>query len=212
MRILIVNSNHLHPINLYLTEFCKEINIDHDINIVRKVDNQCKGEILFLISCEEIIPKSVLENFDYSLVLHASDLPRGRGWSPHIWEIIEGSKQITVSMIDASANVDRGGIYKQEIVEIPKTAIWNEINELLFKSEIKLMKYAIQNYKKMEKTPQDPNITPTYYRRRTSNDSELDIRKPLIEQFDLLRVCDPNRYPAFFKIHGIKFKVVLEKL
>ena len=31
------------------------------------------------------------------------------------------------------------------------------------------------------------------------------------DQFDLMRTCDPNRYPAFFELYGKKYKIILEK-
>jgi methionyl-tRNA formyltransferase len=35
---------------------------------------------------------------------------------------------------------------------------------------------------------------------------------PLAEQFDLQRICDPERYPAFFELHGHRYKLTLDKL
>jgi methionyl-tRNA formyltransferase len=40
----------------------------------------------------------------------------------------------------------------------------------------------------------------SFYPRRTPKDSRLDINRPLKEQFNLLRVVDNARYPAYFEI------------
>ena len=40
------------------------------------------GDILFLISCSERIGDAYRQKYRHVLVLHASDLPKGRGWSP----------------------------------------------------------------------------------------------------------------------------------
>ena len=45
----------------------------------------------------------------------------------------------------------------------------------------------------------------SFYRKRTPEDSELDIDKTIREQFNLLRAVDNNRYPAFFKLNGQKY-------
>ena len=37
-----------------------------------------------------------------------------------------------------------------------------------------------------------------------------EIKKSIKEQFDLLRICDPDRYPAYFEMHGRKYKLRLE--
>jgi len=51
----------------------------------------------------------------------------------------------------------------------------------------------------------------SYYQRRTKADSELDIDLPLKEQFNLLRVVDNKKYPAFFVINGIKYILQIDK-
>ena len=72
------------------------------------------GEILFLVSCNEIIGKDVRDRYMATLVIHASDLPKGRGWSPHIWQIIEGKKEIMVSLLEAEDAVDSGAIWAKK--------------------------------------------------------------------------------------------------
>ncbi len=53
---------------------------------------------------------------------------------------------------------------------------------------------------------------PTYYRKRSPSDSELSWDKTLGEQFNLLRVCDPERYPAFFRADGHRYSVTIRKM
>ncbi|WP_341885428.1 hypothetical protein [Synechococcus sp. UW140] len=45
----------------------------------------------------------------------------------------------------------------------------------------------------------------SYYRRRRPVDSQLDPERTLAEQFDLLRVVDNDRYPAFFEWRGRRY-------
>ena len=69
------------------------------------------GDILFLVSCSQMIREAERKKYKVTLVLHASDLPEGRGWSPHIWSILDGANQITVSLLEASDPVDSGAIW-----------------------------------------------------------------------------------------------------
>ena len=46
---------------------------------------------------------------------------------------------------------------------------------------------------------------PTYYDRRSKGNSELDVHKTISEQFNLLRVVDNERYPAFFYFKNKKY-------
>lgn len=211
MKIEILNSNCTHPVNKYLKKFIKDMKDENEISLCRNISELTGGEILFLISCEQKVPINILRKFQRAIVLHASDLPRGRGWSPHIWDILNGSQQISICMLAASEKIDGGCIYQKKKIDVPKSALWYEINDLLFSEEISLMKYAIKNFDKLDCIPQDENLGATYYRKRIPKDSELDIKKSIEEQFDLLRVCDAKRYPAYFELNGQKYKIVLEK-
>ena len=48
---------------------------------------------------------------------------------------------------------------------------------------------------------------PTYYKKRSPQDSQLDISKSIEEQFNLLRVVDNEKYPAFFVKDGVRYVV-----
>ena len=39
-------------------------------------------------------------------MIHESDLPHGKGWSPIQWQILEGSDSITITLLDAEDKVD----------------------------------------------------------------------------------------------------------
>ena len=51
----------------------------------------------------------------------------------------------------------------------------------------------------------------SFYQKRTSTDSELDIHKSIKEQFNLLRVVDNEKYPAYFRYKGQKYILRIEK-
>ena len=209
MNITILTTSIEHPVNAYLDKWV-ERNRNHKIDIVRSKKELISGDILFLISCSEIISKSERNRFKKTLVVHASDLPYGRGWSPHVWEIINGANDITLSLLEAEDKVDTGDIWTKVSVPVPKTALFDEINELISNSELELMDFALANFETVSPKQQSKNIKATYHLKRTPEDSRLDIHKSIKEQFNLLRACDKNRFPAFFVIHGKKYKVIVE--
>ena len=51
----------------------------------------------------------------------------------------------------------------------------------------------------------------TFYRRRLKSDSELDIHKSIKDQFNLLRIADNEKYPAFFVLNGNKYLLKIYK-
>jgi methionyl-tRNA formyltransferase len=209
MNISILITSIKHPINAYINKWVEK-NKSHQISVIHSRKELISGEILFLISCSEIISKLEREKFKKTLVVHASDLPYGRGWSPHVWEIINGATDITLSLLEAEDKVDAGDIWKKVNVSIPKTTLFDEINELIFNSELELMDFAIENYNIIEPKKQ-PNIDSVCWPKRSPKDSMIDINQTIFEQFDLIRVCDPQRFPAYFYKDGIRFNIAIEK-
>lgn len=211
MNISVLCSNPEHPVNAYLRLWAEQQGGQHQIEIVQRRSELSGGDILFLVSCSEIVDAKYRSRYSHTLVLHASDLPRGRGWSPHVWEIVGGADSITLSLLEAEDKVDTGRIWLKRYIPIKKTDLWYEVNDKLFQAEVEIMSQAVDSIGEILPYSQSDAVEPVYYGRRTPKDSKLDIAKPIIEQFDLLRMCDPERYPAWFEYQGVKYKVRIEK-
>jgi methionyl-tRNA formyltransferase len=209
--ISIIISSEDHPINLWIDSWLREQSDDLNVEIIRSPAEAKGGDICFLISCTDILPIAVRELYSSVLVIHASDLPEGRGWSPHIWHIIGGGEKITVSLIEASEKVDQGDIWKKYCYNIPDYFLYDDIISIVNQAHVDLMDYAINNYGIVRPTPQSLEIKPTYFQRRTALDSEISPFKTIEEQFDNIRVCDSNRFPSFFHLRGKKFKIIVER-
>jgi methionyl-tRNA formyltransferase len=211
MNITILSGSKKHPVYVWLNKWTEKHNKNHQIDFICSKQEIVGGDVLFLISCPELIEKKLRDKFKKTLIIHASDLPSGRGWSPHIWSIINGEKEVVVTLLEAEDNVDSGDIWKKIKLKIPKTALYDEINDLIFELEMNLMDYAIEHFYSITPKAQDISINSSYWPRRTPADSEIDVNKSINEQFDLIRVCDPERFPAFFYKDGIKFVMRIEK-
>ena len=212
MNVTVLCSDPAHPVNLYLNAWVDQVSDTHNVNIVHTTAELTSGDFLFLISCSEHIKQENRVHYTHTLVLHASDLPKGRGWSPHIWEIIQGQEVITLSLLEAEDVVDSGRIWLKYKISVKKTAVWSEVNHLLFEAEILLMNQALLNQHEIKPYHQNNDLKPTYYRKRTAEDSKVDPSSSISSNFDLIRMCDPERHPAWFEIHGQKYKLFLEKI
>ena len=95
-------------------------------------------------------------------------------------------------------------------INIPKTELYNKINALIFDAEIELIDYAVANFNKIRPQKQNDDINPTFWPKRNPKDSEVDVNKSIADQIDLIRTCDPNRFPAFFYRDGKKFILKIE--
>lgn len=200
-----------HPVYHHLEHWVTKSRSNHDVMLTSSVKDLKGGNLLFLVSAAQIIRKDVRDRYTAVLVLHASDLPRGRGWSPHIWQVLEGKSAITLSLLEAEDEVDTGAIWAQRIIELRGDELAHEINSLLFAQELALMNFAVDNFGQVVPKPQQPGEA-SYYRKRTLEDSRIDPDLSIAEQFNLLRVADPVRYPAFFDLRGCRYRIVLEKL
>jgi methionyl-tRNA formyltransferase len=210
MKVSVLCSSTAHPVYPHLERWVKGAAAHHAVELVRQKSELSGGDVLFLISCHEIISPADRQRYGATLVIHASDLPEGRGWSPHIWQIVEGKNRIVVSLIEAQDPVDTGAIWAQRDLVLEGHELCEEINERLFAIELALMDHALEIVGSGKPVPQDER-PPSYYRRRTPDDSRLDPSRSIAEQFDLLRVADPQRFPAFFDLRGHRYVVRIEK-
>ncbi len=210
MKITILSDSENHPVNRWLIKWQEKHKNKHEIVICRKKEDLVSGDLLFLISCSVLIPAEERRKYKKTLVIHASDLPLGRGWNPHVWSIINGADQITLSLLEAEDLFDSGAIWKKLHISVPPTALYDEINQILFDAEVDLMDFAVEHFEAVKPYQQNADIAPTYCPKRYPSDSEVDIHKSLNEQFNLVRVCDPERFPAFFYKDGRKFILRIE--
>ena len=211
MKISILCSSINHPVNAWLKKWIARHNNSNKIELLRNKSELNGGDILFLVSCNEIIPLDDRVKYSKTLIIHASDLPKGRGWSPLIWSIIDGASEVTVSLLEAEDKTDSGDIWKKINIQILKTDLYDDINTKLFNAELDLMSFAVNNFENIKPIKQDPLVEPTYYKKRTPEDSELNPDESIRENFDLIRICDPTRFPAFFYYEGIRYKLNIVK-
>lgn len=212
MKIDVICSSADHPVNACLEAWRDRRAAEHDIGLLQRVKDARGGDILFLVSCTEIVDKSVRDRYRHALVLHASDLPEGRGWSPHVWAILEGARDITVSLLDAEDRVDTGAIWAKRRFRVPADALYDEINAGLFAKELALMDEALAMAMRGEGPVPQRADGVSYCPRRRPEDSELDPTRALSELFDAIRVADPDRYPAFFRLRGHVYEIRLRKV
>ena len=130
--------------------------------------------------------------------------------SPHVWQVLEGSDRIVVSLIDADEKLDQGAIWNQLTIRLSGIELHDEIHSKLFDAECALMTWAIENCDRT--TPRAQVGEPSFYRRRTPADSAIDPLRPLAESFDLLRIADPDRYPAYFDFRGARVRIRIDRL
>ena len=210
MKVSILVSEINHPVLAYIRRWASQVT-EHQIEVVHSKMDLSGGELLFLVSCHELIGPKTRKKYQHTLVLHASDLPEGRGWSPLVWQILEGRREIICTLLEAAEPVDSGDIWAQLPIQFEGHELFDEINDKLFRVELDLIRFAIESFGRMVPRPQGAGPA-SYYARRTPSDSALDPNRSLAEQFDLLRIADPDRYPAYFDLHGQRYSLRIGKI
>lgn len=182
---------------------------NHLVRLVHEQNEIEAGDVAIFLSCEKLVKADVLKKNKCNLVAHASALPQGKGWSPLTWQILEGKNNIPITLFEAVEKVDAGVIYDQAILKFNGHELINEMQEIMGKKINDIIINFLSHY---------PNIAgikqagkESFYRRRKPEDSELSIDKTIAEQFNLLRVVDNKKYPAFFNYQGHKYILKIYK-
>lgn len=180
---------------------------NNQVSLLHKHEDVETGDILVLLSCEKKFKLLHLNKFN--LVVHESALPKGRGMSPLTWQVLEGSSEIPVTLLEATDQIDAGVIYGQTVIRLCGTELVQELRELQAKATFDLLEDFIKKYPDIIGKMQIGE--PTFYPRRTQANSQLDVNETIANQFNLLRVVDNERYPAWFEINGSKYEIKIFK-
>lgn len=212
MNVSILCTDPRHPVNPRLQAWAQAMAGRAEVSLLRQASELQGGDLLFLVSCHQIVGAPVRERFRHTLVLHASALPQGRGMSPHVWQILQGARQITVTLLEAVDALDQGRIWHQTTLELDGTELHDQIHARLFDAELALMDWAVAHLgQEPQVQPRPQQGEPSFFRKRRPEDSRVDPERPLAEAFDLLRVADPERYPAFFDYRGQRYTLRIER-
>ncbi len=167
-------------------------------------------DIVFILSYHKLIPLEKFVNNKHNIVIHASDLPKGKGWAPMFWQILEGKDKITFSMFEISDGVDSGDVYMKKELSLSGYELNSELREKQANFIINICVDFLNNYEKY-KVPKKQIGNETVYKKRTNKDSKLDIDKSINEQFNLLRIVDNDDYPAYFYKNAKKYILKIEE-
>lgn len=210
MKITLICDN----INSWIVPYVKKLKLlldeaQHETKIIHLYEDIEEGDLAFFLGCETIVKQNILALHSNNLIVHESRLPKGKGWSPLTWQILEGKNVIPITLIEADSKVDSGDIYFQDEIVLQGHELLPEIRHFQGEYTIKLVLRFVNQYPEVFGTKQEGEST--YYSKRTPKDSELDINKTIKEQFNLLRVVDNERYPAFFLLDGVRYYIKIEK-
>lgn len=184
----------------------------HSVAWSHDADELHGGDFCFYLSYGKIVDVDKRSRYRHNLVVHESNLPKGRGWSPMTWQILEGRNRIPVTLLEAVDAVDAGPIYLQDWIDFKGHELIDELRDAQADVTINLCRRFVLEYPTIVYQSREQTGIASFYPRRRPEHSRLNPEKTILEQFNLLRVVDNERYPAFFKIKNSVYVFKIEKI
>lgn len=176
--------------------------LEHSFSyITRKEDlrieylRELRPRYIFFPHWSWIVPEGITNEFE-CVCFHSTPLPYGRGGSPIQNMIERGHSETQVTALQMTKGLDEGPIYCRRNLSLAGSAeeIFNRIAAVI----LEMIPFII------EETPvPSPQVgEPTYFKRRTPDQSVLPSGGDLQRIYDHIRMLDAEGYPKAFLTHG----------
>lgn len=120
-------------------------------------------------------------------MIHAADLPQGKGWAPLTWQVLEGKNDIVFTLFEADASTDNGPFYLKKTLHLSGYELAPELRALQAQLCVSMCKEYLAHQDELPAQPQSGSES--FYRKRTAVDSQIDLAQTLEQQFNLLTYC-----------------------
>ena len=199
--------------NNWLSEYFPEyLKTSNEFNVkICYEEKEVRGvDLVFVLGYTKVLKGEILSSNKLLLVIHESDLPKGRGFAPIQWQILEGKNDITVCLLEVNNELDTGHIFDKIILSFDGTELYEEIRKKQAMITFELITRFLDKYPNFNFEKQKGK--PSFYHRRRPSDSQLDVDQTIRNQFNLLRICNNKDWPAFFEIDGVGYQIKIEKM
>ena len=183
----------------------------HQVTRVTRAEDLTEGDLCFLLGCGFLISPERLALHRHNLVVHESALPLGRGWSPMTWQILEGASEIPITLFEAAEAVDAGPIYLQDTMVFEGHELVEDLRQVQGQMTVALCERFVSGFPQIVDQARPQSGDSSNYGRRRPEDSRLDPEQSVADQFNLLRVVDNERYPAYFELDGRRYTLQITR-
>jgi len=185
--------------NDWIFKYFKDFKIDNKKFTKKNYFNPKKivnHDIVFILGYTKKLNTNFLKSNKLNLLVHESNLPKGRGMSPIQWQILKGINLISVNLIEAVNKIDAGDIFESGLLKLTGLELYDDIRKQQAKITINLIKKFITKYPKYNRKKQKGKVT--YFKSRNKSHSKLDINKSLKQNFNLMRISNNKKWPSYF--------------
>ena len=207
-------------IDIYLSRKNLKSNILKKIKkkyiIVRKLNlkiistiKKNKYDLLLVAGWPLIFPSELIKAAKFGTInLHAGKLPNYRGGSPLNWQIIEGKKNIYISILKMTKKIDEGPIYISKKIFLSSKEDIKDLHNKVNKTYPNMVEETIQRIIKKIK-PKKQNIKfKRYLKQRSDKDGEIKWDHMTdFQVFNLVRGITKPYPGAFYFSKKNKFRL-----
>ena len=115
---------------------------NHAVRWIHDPDQLIHGDVCLLLSCSRLLKGEQLALHKHNLVVHESALPKGQGFSPMSWQILESKRNITFTLFEAIAKLDSGEIYCQKVVNLSGEELSGDWRTIQAKTTFQMLLYC----------------------------------------------------------------------
>ena len=112
-------------------------------------------------------------------------------------------------MININNKIDSGPIAMTGKLKLSGLELYDEIRFLQAKKTFEMIEKFLKKYPKIKIIKQIGKST--YYKKRNPKDSQLNVNKSILSQFNILRIANNNEWPAFFYYKNKKYIIKIFK-
>ena len=178
--------------------------------VTHSLDSCPSADVCVVLGYTQILNSKSRDRFRSVVVVHESPLPKGRGWSPMTWRVLQGNKDMSFTVFEAADDVDSGDIYLQSQVALTGIELIEDLRRVQASESVRLIEEFLSAFPKILGRGQAQVGNPSYYPRRQPIDSHCSSASTIDEIFDLLRVSDPDKYPVTFEKNGQVFTLSIK--
>jgi methionyl-tRNA formyltransferase len=169
--------------------------VEHQHALTLALIEHLKPRYVFFPHWSWKVPAEIF-NAAECVLFHMTDLPFGRGGSPLQNLIVRGETVTKVSAVRMMNEIDAGAIYMKRPLSLDGSAedIFRRLSVVVFEMICEIVA--------TNPTPVPQTGSPTSFKRRTSDQSELPDAATTRELYDHIRMLDADSYPRAFLDFG----------
>lgn len=189
-----------------LSKNSRIINNLKDKNL-KKFIKESKFDLIISAGFPHIFKKDYFNLAPHGIInLHAGKLPKYKGGSPLVWQILNNEKKIGLSIIKVNSTIDGGKIISSKNF---RNNLKNTILQIQNKADKFFLNLTLNAIKKIEKNKKFKNQpkSKSYFHQRTDKDAKINFNEKSSKIYNLVRAQSHPYKGAFFYNGGKKFRL-----